>query len=75
MVDKKPADPGPTLKPKSRSSPKEGEWNPDAVGDITKLTGAEEGADPTLTHDLLSRSREGQWGKFPASVISDELIQ
>jgi hypothetical protein len=62
-----PSSPSP-IKPKARSTPKEVAGDPSIVvagseGDITKLTGAEEGADPTLTHDLLNRSREGQWSK------------
>lgn len=36
----------------------------EAERDITKLTGAEGGSDPTLTHDLLDRSREGEWCKL-----------
>jgi len=63
-----PASPSP-IKPKARTTPKEVAADPSIVaagseGDITKLTGAEEGADPTLTHDLLNRSREGQWSKL-----------
>jgi len=48
---------------------------PGSEGDITKLTGAEEGADPTLTHDLLNRSREGQWSKRLAYIVGFELIE
>jgi len=39
------------------------------------LTGAEEGADPTLTHDLLNRSREGQWSKLLAYMAESELME
>ncbi|WWD22911.1 hypothetical protein CI109_107406 [Kwoniella shandongensis] len=45
-------------------------WDPSRAGtqigrgDATRVTGAEDGTDPTLTHDLLtSRSREGQWAR------------
>jgi hypothetical protein len=67
-----PSSPSP-IKPKARTTPKEVAGDPSivvagSVGDITKLTGAEEGADPTLTHDLLNRSREGQWSK-PHHII------
>ncbi|WVQ84936.1 hypothetical protein IAT38_007099 [Cryptococcus sp. DSM 104549] len=44
-----------------------GRWDPSRevgwFGDASTVTGAE-GADPTLTHDLLTlRSREGQWAR------------
>jgi hypothetical protein len=39
------------------------------------LTGAEEGADPTLTHDLLNRSREGQWSEFVTFAREMKLME
>ena len=74
-----PSSPSP-IKPKARTTPKEVAGDPSIVvagseGDITKLTGAEEGADPTLTHDLLNRSREGQWSKLLAYMVEFELIE
>lgn len=68
------------IKPKARIAPKDVAGDPSILvagseGDITKLTGAEEGADPTLTHDLLNRSREGQWSKRLAYMVESELME
>lgn len=64
VVDMAPAVAIPTPRHRPRFDAKEGQRITDVGGDITKVTGAEEGADPTLTHDLLSRSREGQWSTY-----------
>lgn len=74
-----PSSPSP-IKPKARTASKDVAGDPSILvpgseGDITKLTGAEEGADPTLTHDLLNRSREGQWSKSLAYMIKSQLIE
>lgn len=58
---------------KARTPSSSDTWDPSKTDaspheDITKLTGAEAGSDPTLTHDLLDRSREAQWSESPHTL-------